>query len=172
MAIAPSSQTRQLGQVSVLMPAPRPGASALAQCLKAVERDWRRDGHLAALWQAWPGIAGPQLAPHCRPLRLQGGILWVGVEQPQWLLALRYSRHQLLGALRASGFPLKDLQLEQRQQPAAAAVTTNINQASWDEHPSRVDRHGMGSCSRCGAPAPMGEMQRWGHCSFCQRQMN
>ena len=96
MAKAPPSQTRQIGQVSVLMPAPRPGASALAQCLKDVEQDWRRDGHLAALWQAWPAIAGPQLAPHCRPLRLQGGILWVGVEQPQLLLALRYSRHQLL----------------------------------------------------------------------------
>ena len=113
MAKAPRDQTRQIGNLSLLLPAPRPGARGLGSCLKALEKDWHRGGHLAALWQAWPTIAGPQLAPHCRPLRLQGGLLTVGAAPGPWLQALQYNRHQLIGALRAAGFSLRDLKIEQ-----------------------------------------------------------
>ena len=113
MAKAPRDQTRQIGNLSLLLPAPRPGASGLGSCLKALEKDWHRGGHLAALWQAWPKIAGPQLAPHCRPLRLHSGLLTVGAAPGPWLQALQYNRHQLLGALRANGFTVRDLRLEQ-----------------------------------------------------------
>ena len=102
MAKAPRDQTRQIGNLSLLLPAPRPGASGLGNCLKALEKEWHRGCHLAALWQAWPKIAGPQLAPHCRPLRLQGGLLTVGAAPGPWLQALQYNRHQLIGALRAA----------------------------------------------------------------------
>jgi hypothetical protein len=111
MAKAPRDQTRQIGNLSLLLPAPRPGASGLGSCLKALEKDWHRGGHLAALWQAWPKIAGSQLAPHCRPLSLRSGRLAVGASHPQWLQALRYNRHQLLGALRAAGFPVPILKV-------------------------------------------------------------
>ena len=162
-------QTRQLGNLALLVPAPPAPASPLGDCLSAVQRGWQREGHLAALWQAWPRIAGPQLAPHCRPLRLAGGLLTVGAAPGPWLLALRYNRHQLLAALRAAGFTLRDLRVEQAlpQQHAAGDADAVFN--DWQRHPSRVDVHGMAPCPACGSPAPAGEMARWGHCSFCCR---
>ena len=169
MAKAPRDQTRQIGNLSLLLPAPRPGASGLGSCLKALEKDWHRGGHLAALWQAWPKIAGPQLAPHCRPLRLQGGLLTVGASPGPWLQALQYNRHQLIGALRAAGFSLRDLKIEQHYSRAQATPGGEAEAQTWAVHPSRVDVHGMATCPSCGSPAPAGEMALWGHCSFCRR---
>lgn len=78
MAKASRQQTRQIGNLSLLVPAPRPPASGLGSCLRELEQRWQQGGHLAALWRAWPRIAGAQLAPHCRPLRLHSGLLTVG----------------------------------------------------------------------------------------------
>ena len=153
-----------------LLPIPAKGASPLQHCLKELEGGWQGQGHLAALWQAWPKIAGAELAPHCRPLRLQGSVLWVGVEQPHWLLALRYAKHQLLGALRAAGFSVQRVELEQRMQIPLAALASSESANSWAEHPSRVDSHGSCLCPSCQIPTPGGEIKRWGSCSLCLRQ--
>jgi predicted nucleic acid-binding Zn ribbon protein len=153
----------------VLAPPPRAPVQALARCLEMLRQDWQRQGHLAALWQAWPRLAGPQLAPHCRPLRLNHGRLTVGAVPGPWLQALQYHRHQLLGALRAAGFPVQEVRIEQHHAtplpPAGSAEAALV----WQQHPSRVDQHGMGRCPRCGCPAPAGEMGLWGHCGFCRR---
>jgi predicted nucleic acid-binding Zn ribbon protein len=162
--------SRRIGNLSLLLPAPRPPAAALHQCLESLEREWQRQGHLAALWQRWPSLAGPQLAPHCRPLRLQGSRLTVGAAPGPWLQALQYNRHQLLGALRAAGFPVRELRVEQHHASPLARPGMEEEQATWARHPSRADVHGMGICPRCTSPAPAGEMARWGHCSFCRRQ--
>jgi predicted nucleic acid-binding Zn ribbon protein len=169
MAIAPRNQSRRQGSVTLLMPAPPASASPLASCLAQLQGEWRAAGNLAALWQAWPKIAGPQLAPHCRPLSLRSGRLAVGASHPQWLQALRYNKHQLLGALRGAGFSVRDLTI-QLHYPAAGQTAGALSEAAiWAAHPSRVDVHGLGTCPHCGRPAPNGEMGRWGHCSFCQR---
>jgi predicted nucleic acid-binding Zn ribbon protein len=170
MAGVPRNRSRRQGGVNVLVPPPPLPAQALAPLLEALQRQWQGEGHLAALWQAWPRIAGPQLAQHCRPLRLQNGRLTVGASHPQWLQALRFSRHQLLGALRAAGFSLTDIQIQQHLPPALPPAGSELEAANWRRHPCRVDVHGMGSCERCQRPAPTGELQRWGHCSFCQRE--
>jgi predicted nucleic acid-binding Zn ribbon protein len=162
-------QVRQQGAVSVLMPAAPSPAVPLDRCLAALQQGWQRQGHLAALWQAWPRVAGPQLAPHCRPLRLQGGRLTVGAAPGPWLQALQYHRHQLLAALRAAGFDLRDLRFEQHYPAAVPSPGSDEEAQSWARHPSRVDVHGMAACPGCGSPAPAGEMARWGHCSFCRR---
>ena len=169
MAKAPRNQSRRQGSVTLLMPAPPASASPLVSCLAQLQGEWRAAGNLAALWQAWPKIAGPQLAPHCRPLSLRSGRLAVGASHPQWLQALRYNRHQLLGALRGAGFSVRDLTI-QLHYPAAGQTSGALSEAAiWAAHPSRVDVHGLGTCPGCGRPAPKGEMGRWGHCSFCQR---
>ena len=164
------AETRRIGNLSLLLPPPRPPASPLAACLESVQQQWRQEGRLAALWQAWPAIAGPQLAPHCRPLQWQGDLLTVGAAPGPWLQALQYNRHQLLGALRGAGFALRDLRLRQLHvtplPPPASAEEAQV----WALHPSRVDVHGLADCPACGRPAPAGEMARWGHCSFCRRQ--
>ena len=169
MAKAPRNQSRRQGSVTLLMPAPPASASPLVSCLAQLQGEWRAAGNLAALWQAWPKIAGPQLAPHCRPLSLRSGRLAVGASHPQWLQALRYNKHQLLGALRGAGFSVRDLTI-QLHYPEAPQTQGALSEAAiWAAHPSRVDVHGLGTCPPCGRPAPKGEMRRWGHCSFCQR---
>ena len=156
--------------VSLLLPPPRPAASPLSSCLEALQGEWRREGRLAALWQAWPAIAGPQLAPHCRPLQLQGDLLTVGAAPGPWLQALQYNRHQLLGALRGAGFALRDLRFRQAPPVTLPPPGSLLEAEVWALHPSRVDVHGLADCPVCGRPAPAGELARWGHCSFCRRQ--
>jgi predicted nucleic acid-binding Zn ribbon protein len=166
---APRDRARRIGNLSLLLPPLAAPASPVAQCLQSLERDWRRDGHLAALWQAWPRIAGPQLAPHCRPLQLQAGLLTVGAPPGPWLQALQYNRHQLLGALRGAGFTVRDLRLRQYHGVPAVPLASEAEEQIWAAHPSRSDVHGMADCPACGRPAPTGEMARWGHCGFCRR---
>lgn len=147
-----------------------PRGTSLGRCLDALTDGWRRDGGLAGLWQAWPRIAGSPLADHCRPLRLQGGVLWVGADHPSWLQALRFSRHQLLGALRAAGHPVRDLKIEQRDGALASPTAVDLTASDWDQHPSRPQQKAMVCCPACRCPAPEGELLRWGRCAFCQRQ--
>lgn len=162
-------QSRQVGNVSLLLPPSRPPASDLASCLDGLQQDWRREGHLAALWREWPRIAGPQLASHCRPLQLQGGLLTVGAAPGPWLQALQYNRHQLLGSLRGAGYSIRDVRVQQHH-PGAPTTPGSLSEAEvWAVHPSRCDVHGLADCPACGRPAPAGEMARWGHCSFCRR---
>lgn len=165
-----SPQTRRIGSLSLLLPPSPPGASPLAACLQSLEQQWRLQGHQAALWQAWPAIAGPQLAPHCHPLSLQSQLLTVGAAPGPWLQALPYNRLQLLGALRAAGFAVRDLRFRQYYAPPLPASGTAVEADIWALHPSRVDVHGLADCPSCGCPAPAGEMARWGHCGFCRRQ--
>lgn len=161
---------RRIGNLSLLLPPARPPATGIDRCLDGLQQQWQREGHLAALWQRWPALAGPQLAGHCQPLRLQGSRLTVGAAPGPWLQALQYHRHQLLGALRAAGFPVRELRVEQHHPAALARPALEEEEAVWAVHPSRADVHGMATCPRCGAPAPAGEMARWGHCSFCRRR--
>ena len=167
MARAPKSQRRAYGKGEVLMPPPPAPAEPLSSCLDQLRSSWRREGSLAAIWQDWPSLAGAQLAPHCRPLNLQGGILTVGASHPQWRQALLYSRPQLLAALRAAGHGIKELRIQQHH--GQAKVELDSEASIWARHPSRIDVHGMDHCPRCGRPSPAGEIALWGHCGFCRR---
>ena len=113
MAVAPDSQRRRLPGLELLQTPQRKSPEQLKNCLGSLQRDWRRDDHLAALWQDWPSIAGAHLAPHCRPLALQRGILTVGASHPQWRQALLYNRPQLLSALTRAGHAIRDLRIQQ-----------------------------------------------------------
>lgn len=170
MAIAPSNQTQRRGDVTVLLPPPAPPATPLSRCLGQIERHWKQEGHLASLWMAWPRLVGPQLAPHCRPLSLRGGTLLIGAPPGPWLQALQFSRHQLLGSLRAAGFAVRELRVQQHSPPVLPPPAGEVEAATWAAHPSRVDVHGLATCPSCARPAPAGELGRWGRCSFCQRE--
>jgi predicted nucleic acid-binding Zn ribbon protein len=162
--------SRRQGNVTVLVPAARPPLEPLSGCLGSLQRDWQRGGGLAALWRSWPKLVGEQLAPHCRPLRLQGGVLTVGAAPGPWLQALQYNRHQLLGSLRAAGFAVRAVRVERHHAPNLPSPGSEEESQIWRHHPSRVDVHGMGLCPRCGSPAPAGEMTLWGFCGFCRRE--
>jgi len=165
----PALQGRVVGNVSLLLPAPPAAAEGIGTCLADLQHQWRRDGHLAALWQAWPRLAGAQLAPHCRPLTLVGGVLTVGAAPGPWLQGLLYTRHQLLGALRGAGFPVREVRVSQHHEQPLAPVAGTLEAEVWAQHPSRIDIHGLSDCPACGRPAPTGEMALWGTCGFCRR---
>ena len=152
-------------------PTPRAPAQPLGQCLGQLERQWQSEGSLAALWQAWPEIAGAQLAPHCRPLALRGNTLLVGASQPQWLQALRYSRHQLLAVLRSRGYAVNQLHFQQHDVSKASEPFSAELARSWSEHPCRITGSST-DCPRCGAPSPSGEIERWGCCALCLHQQS
>lgn len=167
MAIAPDGQRKRLRGVEFLQaPEPAP-ASPLRNCLDRLSQDWRREGILAALWQDWATIAGERLAPHCRPLSLQRGTLTVGAAHPQWRQALQYTKPQLLSALRQAGHDVRDLRIQQHH--SGSTDTAEAETSIWARHPSRADVHGMGTCPRCGRPAPNGEIDLWNCCGFCHR---
>ena len=168
MAIAPDGQRRRLRGVELLQPAPPPPVSALRACLDHLRQSWDRDGNLAGLWQDWPTIAGERLAPHCRPLSFERGILTVGAQHPQWRQALLYTKPQLLSALRQAGHAVRDLRIQQHH---SLQARSDAQEATiWARHPSRADVHGMGLCPRCGRPAPNGEIDLWSCCGFCHRR--
>ncbi len=98
MAIAPDQQRKRLGRGEVLQQAPPAPVTALSNCLESIKRDWKQQGSMAGLWQEWPRLAGPLLAPHCRPLNVRQGVLIIGASHPQWRQALLYNRPQLLAA--------------------------------------------------------------------------
>ncbi|SBO43028.1 DUF721 domain-containing protein [Cyanobium sp. NIES-981] len=170
-AAGPGGQgQRRIGTVTVLTAPPRAPATPLSTCLDGLQQQWQREGSLGGLWQHWASLAGPQLAPHCRPLRVQGSVLTVGAAPGPWLQALQYNRHQLLASLKAAGFPIREVRITQHHATALPELAAAVEAGSWARHPSRVDVHGMGVCPRCGSPAPRGEMALWGTCSFCRRQ--
>ena len=154
---------------SILEPPGRPSAQPLQGCLTDLQRGWVDQRPLARLSSIWPQLVGPSLASHSRPLTLQGRMLTVAVDGVEWIAALNYSRHQLLGRLRATGFVITTLRLQRRaRQPMVSLDQEQVRQ-SWREHPSRVQQ-GMEPCGICAAPAPSGELRRWGRCAFCHRQ--
>ncbi|MAR06476.1 MAG: hypothetical protein CL862_05190 [Cyanobium sp. NAT70] len=168
MAVAPDSQRRRLKGLELLQPAPHSPPAPLSDCLDNLRSDWRKGGSLAGLWQDWPGIAGDQLAPHCRPLSLHRGVLTIGASHPQWRQALQYNRLQLLAALKRAGHPVRDLRIQQHHNPARPEQDSEAS--IWARHPSRIDVHGMGICPRCERPSPNGEINLWQVCGFCHRQ--
>jgi len=150
----------------VLRPSRRGAPRALGHCLQTMQQHWT--GPMARLSRQWSRWAGPTLAARCRPLSLHGRTLTVAVDQPHWLQAVQYSRHQLLGRLQAAGFAITELRLQQRSPRSPADLDQRQQQQSWDQHPSRGPM-GNHICQRCHTPTPPRELQRWGHCCFCQR---
>ena len=162
-------EKRVVGNVSFLLPPPRAAAQGIGACLADLRQEWQQEGHLAALWQAWPRLAGAQLAPHCQPLSLVGGVLTVGAAPGPWLQGLLYTRHQLLGTLRGAGFPVRDVRVRQHHAEPLPPAAGEIEADVWARHPSRVDVHGLSDCPSCRRPAPTGELALWGMCGFCRR---
>ncbi|MXX09766.1 MAG: DUF721 domain-containing protein [Synechococcus sp. SB0673_bin_10] len=150
----------------VLRPTRRAAPQTLGHCLQTVRQHWTRP--MARLSRQWSRWAGATLAARCRPLSLHGRTLTVAVDQSHWLQAVQYSRHQLLGRLQAAGFAITELRLQQRSSQSPADLDQQQQQQSWDQHPSR-GQMGKDVCPRCNTPTPQGELQRWGHCCFCQR---
>ncbi len=163
-------ERKKFGKGEILQDATPQLASTLSSCLENVKISWQRKGdNVAGLWQEWSNIAGEPLASNCRPLSFRRRILTIGAQQPQWLQALQYNRTQLLARLKAKGYEVRDLRIQQYHSPSTSKQIES-EASIWARHPSRIDVHGISNCSKCGSPAPAGEMALWGMCGFCRRQ--
>jgi len=47
------------------------------------------------VWMHWEAVAGPTLARHARPRRLQRGVLLVAVDSAVWMQELQFLKHDL-----------------------------------------------------------------------------
>ncbi len=142
--------------------------SNLRNCLDDVQSSWHKEGSLRALLQDWSHIAGDQLAPNCFPISFINGVVVIGASQPQWRQAILYNRPQLLAAIKAAGYKVKTIKIQQYHLKKAIQQENEL--IIWEKHPSRNDIHGTTQCLQCKKPCPSGEIDLWGKCSFCKRK--
>lgn len=85
------------------------GPESLAGLLDEVVRSRRWGDRLrgVTVFEHWEEVVGSELAQHCRPVRLTGGVLTVAASSPSWATQLRYLSGQLaLNVNRALGEPM------------------------------------------------------------------
>jgi predicted nucleic acid-binding Zn ribbon protein len=70
----------------------------LKRVLESVLKEHKLTSNIDAyrIFNLWGGIAGPTVATHSRPVRLNGDILYVEVDDPIWLSQLRYMKQEIL----------------------------------------------------------------------------
>lgn len=54
-----------------------------------------------ALWAHWDAVAGPTVAQHARPTRLERGLLVLTVDSVEWMQELQFLKHELRERLNA-----------------------------------------------------------------------
>ena len=63
------------------------------------ERDWTRTLNAAGILPRWAQIVGPEIAAHCRPERLDAGVLSCVAESTAWATQLRLLNRQILARI-------------------------------------------------------------------------
>jgi len=76
---------------------PQPFGAILDRLVKA--RGWQRPAAEARLFGSWADVVGPEIAAHCRPVRLDGGELTIEAESTAWATQLRLLAGRLLGRI-------------------------------------------------------------------------
>lgn len=74
--------------------AARGGVQGSAEILAAMTRHTPLGKLLeqAQIWERWSSLAGPQLSPHGRPLRIKDGVLHVAAENSAWAQSFAYHK--------------------------------------------------------------------------------
>ena len=141
---------------------------SLSNCLEEIKLNLKKGNALAGISQQWALLVGKQLASNCTPLSLTRGILIIGASHPQWRQALIFTRNELLSSLRAAGYSIKDLKIQQYHPEKIKNLEPE--KSIWAKHPSRLDVHKIETCQSCLKPATSGEISLWGKCGFCRRK--
>ncbi len=70
----------------------------LKRVLESVLKEHKLTSDVEAyrVFTQWARIAGPAVATHCRPVRINSDILYVEVDDPVWLAQLRYMKQEIL----------------------------------------------------------------------------
>lgn len=65
-------------------------------------RGWKEHLRVSATWARWPEIVGHELAEHCEPAGLSGGVLTLRVTSAAWAAQLRYLSPELVDKVDAA----------------------------------------------------------------------
>jgi predicted nucleic acid-binding Zn ribbon protein len=77
--------------------------STVRGVIEKVLKKYRLNGDLDAyrVFQIWNDLVGERIAHHARPVRIDGYILLVEVDDPLWLTQLKYMKQDILGKIAA-----------------------------------------------------------------------
>ena len=142
----------------------------LKKCLKRFKKSWTDFDNLLNLKNKWNEIVGKELSNQCKPLKIEKGNLTIVANHPQWRHALIYNKHKLKESINQSGIKLKDIRIIQNYQESVFINKYSDTKKIWDEHPSRIKGREILNCKYCNSPTPIGEIERWGKCTFCWRK--
>jgi len=144
----------------------------LKNCLSQFKKSWSDLDIILSLSSQWINIVGTDLAKECRPLKIENNILTIVANNPQWRQALLYNKHKLKESIIQLGINVKNIRIIQNYQENKYKNNFIDTKKIWDNHPSRVKNKNIIICSNCNRPAPKGEIDRWGSCTFCWRNKN
>ena len=144
----------------------------LKNCLKHFKKSWSDLDVILSLSSQWINIVGTDLAKECKPLKIENNILTIVANNPQWRQALLYNKHKLKESIIRLGINVKNIRIIQNYQDNKYENNFIDTKKIWDNHPSRVKNKEIILCKNCNRPAPKGEIERWGSCTFCWRNKN
>ena len=78
---------------------PQPFGAVLAKLMKT--RGWERPAAEATVFGDWAKVVGPDIAEHCRPVKLEDGELTIEAESTAWATQLRLLARKLLAGIAA-----------------------------------------------------------------------
>ena len=145
---------------------------SIQNCLDEFQKSWEDLNQLTQLNNSWNEVIGNELSRECKPLKIEKKILIIGVNHPQWRQALIYNKHKLKDRIEKIGIILNEIKIVQNYEVQNKNIKATNAKIVWAKHPSRVNQNNMCICTLCNSPTPMGEIKRWGKCSFCWRKRN
>ena len=142
---------------------------SLQNCLTNLRKSWEELDKLSIINENWNRLVGSELFKECKPLKIERKVLTVAVNNLQWRQALIYNRHRLKERIEKIGINLEEIKIIQNYEINKLNKNILNSNEVWDQHPSRVNKKNISICKFCGCPTPMGELSRWGKCTFCWR---
>jgi len=150
----------------------RRNALPLKNCLDDFKKSWGDLDKLFKINENWKDLIGLELFQECKPLNIEKKILTIAVNHPQRRQALIYNKHKLKERIEKIGINLNEIKIIQNYELKNKNIKATNAKIVLAKHPSRIHQNNMGICTLCNSPAPEGEINRWGKCSFCWRKIN
>ena len=142
----------------------------MQNCLDDFKKSWADLDKLSQLNENWENLIGLDLYRVCKPLKIEQKTLTIAVNHPQWRQALIYNKHKLKESIRKFGINLNEIKIIQNYEVKSLDKEDMNAKKIWENHPSRIKNNNMVICKICHIPAPIGEISRWGKCTFCWRK--
>lgn len=76
-------------------------SNPVADILPQLTRDmgWEKQLDLHSLFLTWDSLVDEEWRAHCRPLKIERGILWLEVENSAWMQQFQYAKVEMLALL-------------------------------------------------------------------------